>query len=121
MNVLSKEQVLRLNQLGIDTSGMGINVNTTKTIHDADSGCVIGKSVKTEFIEAVTLEDVLNLLPQRIVVNKVGYLLIFDVCICRLKYAIHDVELTSVYAKNMLYAAYSLLVWVLENGYLKTK
>ena len=37
MNVLSKEQVLRLNQLGIDTSGMGIKVNTTKTIHDADS------------------------------------------------------------------------------------
>lgn len=120
MNVLSKEQVLRLNQLGIDTSGMGIKVNTTKTIHDADSGSVIGKSVKTEFIEAVTLEDVMNLLPIKITVKKEAYYLDWDAFTGRLSYQIPERVLFSC-AGKLLYAAYILLVWVLENGYLKTK
>ena len=120
MNVLSKEQVLRLNQLGIDTSGMGIKVNTTKTIHDADSGFVIGKSVNTEFIEAVTLEDVLNLLPIKISVKKETYYLDWDAFSGRLSYQIPERVLFSC-AGKLLYAAYSLLVWVLENGYLKTE
>lgn len=120
MNVLSKEQVLRLNQLGIDTSDIGLNVNTSKTIHDADSGCVIGKSVNAEFIESVTLEDMLNFLPIKISVKKETYYLDWDAFSGKLSYQMPERVLFSC-AGKLLYAAYSLLVWVLENGYLKTK
>ena len=140
MKVLSIEQMTKLKELGVDTDKASVRVGqmiftqsdpwygTDKydvylfDHEDNDTGCF------NESYRTFTLEDVFNLLPKEIIIKKVSYQLNWNPLNGSLRYDnVYGDEGTTLYGccyveeEGILFAAYNVLIWALENGHLKTK
>ena len=114
----------QLKELGIDVKPKGTCLMYTSDSSD-DYYLKYGESTCEDDIKAFTLQDILNILPffvekdtlrYRFFINhrSSGYELSYMEWADREKL----VEFTD---KDPLNAAYNMLIWVIENGYLKTK
>ena len=124
MKVLSIEQMNQLKELGVDVKPKGTCLMYTSDSSD-NYYLKYGESTCDDDIKAFTLQDILNILPffvekdtlrYRFFINhrSSGYELSYMEWADREKL----VEFTD---KDPLEAAYNMLIWVIENGYLKTK
>ena len=132
MKVLSIEQMNKLKQLGVDTSKASVRVGKMEFKHgdpwygkeeydvflfdneDNDTQCFV------ESYRAFTLQDVIELLPYTFNNN---YLIIYrSISIYYFIYENMNLEDDILEkGRNPLEAAYNMLIWVIENNYLKTK
>ena len=125
--VLSIEQMQKLKELGVDTSKASMCYISKYTSCDFDDGDEIvvvdndfNKRLYNEFGPAFTLQDIIELLPYTF---DNFYLKIYRAI--NMYYFIYErinSEDDVIEKGNTpLLAAYNMLVWVAENGYLKTK
>ena len=127
MKVLSIKQMHQLKELGVDTSKASMCYISKYTSCDFDDGDEIvvvcndfNKRLYNEFGPAFTLQDIIELLPYTFNNN---YLRIYrSISIYYFIYENMNLE-DDVLEKgrNPLEAAYNMLIWVIENGYLKMK
>lgn len=138
--VLTIEQMRHLKELGIDTSKGSIywhkitNITTGEVENDwyvginptVDLPQLTLMSRKLETVQTLTLQDVIDLLPKRICQN-VTYSLFIDYHEMRAAYCFVDrhgmswLEPTfSFLNRPLLDALYKMVVWCVENGYIKT-
>ena len=76
--------------------------------------------VAFEAIPAYTLQDILELLPSSVNWNRL--LITFNGCECMFQYAIYEGDpVVAFYNEEMIDAAYEMLCWCIENGYVKTE
>ena len=69
-----------------------------------------------------TLQDIIELLPKSILINSViHWIKISPNCLLTEFQIIDDSYAVMKQDKSLLEAAYKILIWVIENGYLKTK
>lgn len=138
MKVLSIEQMNRLKELGVDVSNASVGVGQMVFYHgdswygvdsynvhllkddDDDTSCF------EEEYRTFTLQDIVELLPDTIEVDKNSYYYLilqketnaYYHCV----YENLDLEILHRYTSStMIESAYQMLLWVIENGYLKTK
>ena len=119
MKVLSIEQMNQLKELGVD-----VKPNGTCIMYTSDSSdnyyLKYGESTCEDDIKAFSLQDLIELLPYtfdnsylRIYRGINMYYFIYE------SMNLEDDVLEK--GRNPLEAAYNMLIWVIENGYLKTK
>ena len=119
MKVLSIEQMTRLKELGVDTSNASMCYISKYTSCDFDDGDEIvvvcndfNKKLHNEFGPAFTLQDIIELLPiENIDIRRN----------CHEKWVISYKDEITFKSEFMIDAAYEMLIWVIENNYLKTK
>ena len=140
MKVLSLEQMNQLKELGVDTSKASMCYISKYTSCDFDDGDEIvvvcndfNKRLYNEFGPAFTLQDIIELLPAKIQRNTEYDLTIYkdfllyscegkNQCVaCRPLIFFNAVELFTDIEIGLIGAAYEMLVWVAENGYLTSK
>jgi len=132
--VLSTEQMKSLIKLGIDyrkasmcecisSEGKQILISSDSLSFLPDKDKVIWTVFKV-----FTLQDIFDMLPKEIIIKKVSYQLNWNPLNGSLRYDnVYGDEGTTLYGccyieeEGILYAAYNILVWVLKNGYIKTK
>ena len=131
--VLSIEQMNQLKELGIDTSKASMCYISKYTSCDFDDGDEIvvvcndfNKRLYNEFGPAFTLQDIIELLPKSILINSVKHWICVSPNCLLTEFQIMYVDGDDSYAvmkqdKSLLQAAYNMLIWVVENGYLKMK
>lgn len=125
--VLSIEQMQLLRELGIDTSKSSMcwltfNGDTTLVLHDEH--CYESSSLHQ--IPAFTLQDILDILPKKIYRDGCTWFayLYIDFENDRIAYGNTDRDGFEIYHEEvvsceLIDAAYNMLVWVIENGYIK--
>lgn len=125
MKVLSIEQMNRLKKLGVDVAPKAECIMYSSVGGD-DYKLMYGQSVCEDDMMAFTLQDIIELLPKTIS-NTLGKasLLIAPNCL-NTEYQVMYVDGYGSYkvmhqGKCILDAAYNMLIWVIENGHLKTK
>ena len=125
--VLSIEQMRKLKELGVDTSRASmcyISKYPSCDFDDGDSMVVVSKDFNkrlyNEFGPAFTLQDIIELLPYtfdnfylKIYRGINMYYFIYE--------SINSEDDIIKKGNTPLLAAYNMLIWVAENGYLKTK
>ena len=130
--VLSIEQMLHLQELGIDTSNASASLY--KPDMDTEYMLMFGHLKKEELvgneedIPSYTLQDVLDALPNRIYDKGAFYLGCYDIMIdehdiCYAKWCGSEIESTYVEIEikdNLIDAAYSMLCWCVENKFVET-
>ena len=125
--VLSIEQMQKLKELGVDTNKASMCYISKYPSCDFDDGDEIvvvcndfNKRLYNEFGPAFTLQDIIELLPYTFNNN---YLRIYrSISIYYFIYENMNLEDDILEkGRNSLEAAYNMLIWVAENGYLKTK
>ena len=141
--VLSIEQMQKLKELGVDINKASmcyISKYPSCDFDDGDSIVVVSKDFNkrlyNEFGPAFTLQDILELLPKEIMtITEKRYVSITECYQLNwnpingsLRYDnVWDGDCTVLYGvcyteeEGILFAAYHLLVWVVENGYLTSK
>ena len=119
MKVLSLEQMHQLKELGV-----GVKPKGTCLMYTSDSSdnyyLKYGESTCEDDVVAFSLQDIIELLPYTFNNN---YLRIYrSISIYYFIYENMNLE-DDILEKdrNSLEAAYNILIWVAENGYLKTK
>ena len=121
--VLSIEQMQRLKDLGVDIQPTG-----TCLMYTSDSSdkyyLKYGESTCEDDVKAFTLQDIIEILPKRI--GDYQLVIWLDDGYVRYETEIgRDDEGGDVLAVfdniNIIQSAYGMLIWVVENGYLKTK
>lgn len=129
--ILSIEQMKHLHELGLDTSKASmqyIENNNGKIlcipkeiehdIKDVEDGYII--------CDALTLLDILNILPGDIKESSSWYSLFIEYQEMRIAYCYVDrdgiqwMEPTFGIGENLIDAAYKMLCWCIENGYIPT-
>lgn len=138
MKVLSLEQMNRLKELGVDVSNASVRVGQMVFYHgdswygvdsynvhlleddDDDTSCF------EEEYKLFTLQDIIELLPKSILINSVKHWICVSPNCLLTEFQVMYVDGDDSYAvmrqdKSLLQAAYNMLIWVIENGYLKTK
>lgn len=138
MKVLTIEQMNRLKELGVDVSNASVRVGQMFFYHgdswygvdsynvhlfkddDDDTSCF------EEEYKAFTLQDVIELLPKSIIVNSLNHWFCVSQNCLLTEFQIMYVDGNDSYSvikqnKSLLQASYNMLLWVIENGYLKTK
>ena len=123
MKVLSIEQMKRLKELGVDVKPKGKCLMYTSDSSD-NYYLKYGESTCEDDIKAFSLQDLIELLPSQLIHK--GETLYFNFeNICKeygFYYVAVDFEIYIYFNdKNILQAEYNMLIWVIENGYLKTK
>ena len=130
--VLSIEQMQKLKELGVDTSKASMCYISKYTSCDFDDGDEIvvvcndfNKRLYNEFGPAFTLQDIIELLPKSILINSVKHWICVGPNCLLTEFQIMYVDGDDSYAvmkqdKSLLQAAYNMLIWVIENGHLKT-
>ena len=127
MKVLSLEQMNRLKELGVDTSKASmcyISKYPSCDFDDGDSIVVVSKDFNkrlyNEFGPAFTLQDIIELLPYtfnnfylKIYRGINMYYFIYE--------SINSEDDIIEKGNTPLLAAYNMLIWVAENGYLTSK
>lgn len=135
--ILSIHQMNHLKKLGIDTS----NASMALVYRDA-SGDIVEWEIVAEWHEAdigehnpyirslygtFTFNDVLNMLPKEIKLNGTTYYLFIDYQVNRAGYGFIGKDgiswLSPIFSfsdRPLLDALYKMLVWCIENGYIKT-
>ena len=123
--VLSIEQMKRLKELGVYVNPKGKCLMYTSDSSD-DYYLKYGESTCEDDIKAFSLQDLIELLPKSIIINSAKHWF----CVgpnCRpTEFQLMYIDGDDSYAvmkqdKSLLQAAYNMLIWVIENGYLKTK
>ena len=129
MKVLSIEQMTRLKKLGVDVKPKEECLMYSSVGGD-DYKLMYGQSVCEDDMKAFTLQDVIELIPSKIKIEESDYLLKIYTSSSRFSYEIVSDPLCGDYdpfeeivfrSNNIIDAAYKMLIWVIENGYLKTK
>ena len=127
MKVLSIEQMNRLKELGIDVKPKGKCLMYTSDSSD-DYYLKYGESTCEDDVAAFSLQNLIELLPKQLPQDDFGYnCLLITPNVGLTGYVFHykdnaDGEIYKrIYSEYILQAAYDMLVWVIENGYLKTK
>ena len=133
--VLSIEQMQKLKELGVDTSNASMHflyMPTAKSIMsgvyevDDEPEVFVSQNGMNHEHPTFTLQDIIELLPKSILINSVKHW----ICVCpnclltefQLMYVDGDYSYAVMKQdKSLLQAAYNMLIWVVENGYLKTK
>ena len=121
MKVLSIEQMTRLKELGVDTSKASMHYVYMPTAMSILSGTDELESEPTLFISqpnmqhqypTFTLQDVIELLPiENIDIRRN----------CHERWVMSYKDEITFKSEFMIDAAYKMLIWVIENGHLKTK
>ena len=125
MKVLSLEQMHQLKELGVDVTPKAECIMYSSVGGD-DYKLMYGQSVCEDDMKAFNLQDVIELLPKIIHVDHIEcYLVILQaVDGFFVQYSEKDCledDIIWFYNDNILDAAYEMLIWVIENNYLKTK
>ena len=144
MKVLSIEQMTKLKELGVDTSKASMAIYNIyageekeydilssngafpeKQEHDR-FGYGIHNIVAFDKKTVFTLQDIIELLPKSILINSVKHWICVSPNCLLTEFQIMYVDGDDSYAvmkqdKSLLQSAYEMLIWVIENGYLKTK
>ena len=129
--VLSIEQMQRLQELGVDTSNASMCRVVDGQGITGDFLCIRGEESfyfdeYSRSIPAFTLQDIMDLLPRAI--DMVGCFcaasLYMDFANERIVYGNTDRDGFEIYheevvSRELIDAAYNMLVWVIENGYIK--
>ena len=123
MKVLSIEQMTRLKELGVDVTPNGLDFMYSAVVLD-EYRLMYAESVCEDDMKAFNLQDIIELLPSQLIHKGETLYLNFD-NIGReygFYYVAVDFEIYIYFNdKNILQASYNMLLWVIENGYLKTK
>jgi hypothetical protein len=110
MKVLSLEQMNKLKELGVNVTPKSLGL-----IYSAVGGdykLMHGQSVCEDDMKAFVLQDVIELLPiENIDIRRN----------CHEKWVISYKDEITFKSEFMIDAAYNMLIWVIENNYLKTK
>ena len=138
MKVLTIEQMNKLKELGVDVSNASARVGQMLFYHgdswygidsynltllnddDDDTSCF------DEEYKAFTLQDVIELLPKSIIINSLNHWFCVNQNCLLTEFQVMYVDGYGSYGvikqnKSLLQAFYEMLIWVIENGYLKTK
>ena len=125
MKVLSIEQMNQLKELGVDVKPKCMCLMYTSDSSD-NYYLKYGESTCEDDIKAFSLQDVVELLPK--VIIKEGLYLHLNISITYSKWYCFEYSFCNgsqfnsfISRENILDAAYQMLIWVIENGYLKTK
>ena len=111
MKVLSIEQMTKLKDLGVDVKPKGTCLMYTSDSSD-NYYLKYGESTCEDDMKAFNLQDVVELLPiENIDIRRN----------CHEKWVISYKDEITFKSEFMIDAAYEMLIWVIENGYLKTK
>ena len=125
MKVLTLKQMNRLKKLGVD-----VKPKCTCLMYTSDSSdnyyLKYGESTCEDDIIAFGLQDLIELLPKYIIINSVTHWICVSQNCLLTEFQIMYVDGNDSYSvikqnKSLLQAAYNMLLWVIENGYLKTK
>lgn len=125
MKVLSIDQMTRLKELGVDVTPKEECLMYTSDSSD-NYYLKYGESTCEDDVAAFSLQDIIELLPKSIRINSVKHwfcvsqnwlLTEFQV----MYFAGYDSYDVIKQNKSLLQAAYNMLIWVIENGHLKTK
>ena len=122
MKVLSIEQMNRLKELGVDVKPKGMCLMYTSDSSD-NYYLKYGESTCEDDVVAFGLHDIIELLPKEI---DGAYLsLELDYCSIEYYYIDHEERISwksiDFNIEEIIDACYEMLLWVIENGYLKTK
>lgn len=124
MKVLSIEQMTRLKELGVDVTPKEECLIYSSVCSD-DYKLMCGQSVCEDDVVAFGLQDVIELLPK--VIIKEGLYLHLNISITYSKWYCFEYSFCNgsqfnsfISRENILDAAYNMLIWVIENNYLKT-
>lgn len=125
MKVLSLEQMHQLKELGLDVKPKGICLMYTSDSAD-NYYLKYGESTCDDDVAAFGLQDIIELLPKSITVNSVKHWVCVSPNCLLTEFQVMYVDGDNSYNikkqnKSLLHAAYEMLLWVIENGYLKTK
>ena len=125
MKVLSIEQMTKLKELGIDVKPKGTCLMYTSDSSD-NYYLKYGESTCEDDIKAFSLQDLIELLPKYIIINSVTHWICVSQNCLLTEFQIMYVDGNDSYSvikqnKSLLQAAYNMLIWVIENGNLKTK
>lgn len=127
MKVLSLEQMNKLKELGVDVTPKAECIMYSSVGGD-DYKLMYGQSVCEDDIKAFTLQDVVELLPCEIFTSRSNFYLNitkFDGNSYTISYEIQlqdgSIEEIILQADDILECSYQMLIWIIENGYLKTK
>ena len=125
MKVLSIEQMNQLKELGVDVKPKG---NCLMYTSDSSDNYYLkyGESTCEDDVVAFGLQDVIELLPKSIIINMVKHWICVSPNCLLTEFQIMYVDGDDSYAvmkqdKSLLQSAYQMLIWVIENGHLKTK
>ena len=124
MKVLSIEQMNQLKELGVDVTPNGLDFMYSEVV-PVECRLMYAESVCEDDMKAFTLQDVIDLLPMRLE-SSYGYIDLIiqpnmDSSVYVFSYEREDAIICWFFNENILDAAYQMLIWVIENGYLKTK
>ena len=123
MKVLNIEQMHQLKELGVDVTPKGMCLLYTSDSSD-NYYLKYGESTCEDDVAAFSLQDLIELLPSQLIHKGETLYLNFDNIGKEygFYYVAVDFEIYIYFNdKNILQAAYNMLIWVIENGYLKTK
>ena len=124
MKVLTIEQMHQLKELGVDVKPKGMCLMYTSDSSD----CYYLKyceSTCEDDVAAFGLQDIVELLPPQLMHEEKNIYLNFETIneeygfyyvTCDFEICIYFINNT-----NILQSSYDMLIWVIENGYLKTK
>ena len=125
MKVLSIEQMTKLKELGVD-----VTPKEECLMYSAVGGdyeLMYGQSVCEDDMKAFNLQDVIELLPAEIQTNDSNYYLVITKIAKDSYISAYDIDLqdgsmneVQFFSNDVLDAAYQMLIWVIEVGYLKT-
>ena len=123
--VLTIEQMNRLNKLGVDVKPKCKCLMYTSDSSD-DYYLKYGESTCEDDVAAFSLQDLIELLPKSIIINSVKHWFCVNQNCLLTEFQVMYFDGYDSYGvikqnKSLLQAAYNMLVWVIENGYLKTK
>jgi len=125
MKVLSIEQMTKLKELGVDVEPNGLDFMYSTVVLD-EYRLMYAESVCEDDMKAFNLQDVIELLPK--VIIKEGLYLHLNISITYSKWYCFEYSFCNgsqfnsfISRENILDAAYQMLIWVIENNYLKTK
>ena len=111
MKVLSIEQMTKLKELGVDVKPKE-ECLIYSSVGSDDYKLIYGQSVCEDDMKAFNLQDVIELLPiENIDIRRN----------CHEKWVISYKDEITFKSEFMIDAAYEMLIWVIENGHLKTK
>ena len=126
MKVLTIEQMTKLKELGVDVSPTEECLMYSAV--GGDYKLMYGQSVCEDDMKAFSLQDVIELLPAEIETIESNYYLTITKYFYNSYVVCYFIEnqdgsdsFVSFECESILDAAYLMLIWVIENGYLKTK
>lgn len=124
MKVLSLEQMHQLKELGVAVKPKGMCLMYTSDSSD-DYYLKYGESTCEDDVAAFSLQDLIELLPKSIIINSVKHWIKISPNCLLTEFQIMYVDGDDSYAvmkqdKSLLQSAYNMLIWVIENNYLKT-